>query len=66
MIKDTFTNEYDSITAICFVEKSTESRLTYFQKYILFIIKIFGNNMRKNFIAMLNFCDGDKPNIMNY
>ena len=56
MIKDILTNEYDSITAICFVAKSTET-IFYFQKYALSIMKIFGNDVGENFIPMFTFCD---------
>ena len=67
MIKDTFINECDSINAICFVARSTETRLTTFQKNILSnIMSLFGNDVGENFIAMITFCDGDKPNIISY
>ena len=67
MIKDTFKKECDVITAICFVAKSTETRLTTFQKYIISnVMSLFGNDVGENFIAMLTFCDGNKPNIINH
>jgi hypothetical protein len=66
MIKDTFINECESITAICFVAKSTETRLTTFQKNIISnTMSLFGKNIGENFIAKLTFCDGNIPNIIN-
>ena len=67
MIKNTFTYECDTITAICFVAKSTETRFNDFQKYIFAnVMSLFGNDVAENFIAMLTFCDGDEPRIKNY
>ena len=67
MIRDTFNNECDVITAICFVAKSTETRLTSFQKYIFSnVMGLFGNNVGENFVIMLTFCDGDKPRFVDY
>ena len=56
MIKNIFTNECDYFTAICFVIKSTETRLFSFQKYILSVfMELFGNKIGENFIVMLIF-----------
>ena len=65
MIRETFTNKCNSINAICFVAKSTETRLTDFQKYIFAqVMSLFGNDVGENFIAMLTFSDGQIPNIV--
>ena len=50
MIKNTFTNECDVITAICFVVKSTETRFNSFQKYIFSSHKplLFGKQIEGN------------------
>ena len=67
MIRDTFTNECKTITSICFVAKSTETRFTSFQKIFSNVMGLFGNDVGENFIAMLTICDGDIPKkIVNY
>ena len=64
-IKDFLRVNLNEINAICFVNKSTNNRLTLTQKYILSRIKdIFGHDMQENFIFMLTFCDGGIPNII--
>ena len=53
------------INAICFVAKSTNNRLTQYQKYILNrIMDLFGEDIKENFIFILTFCDGGIPNII--
>ena len=53
------------INAICFVTKSTNNRLTNYQKYILNrVLEMFGDNIKENFIFILTFCDGGIPNII--
>ena len=53
------------INAVCFVTKSTNNRLTIYQKYILNrILEMFGDNIKENFIFVLTFCDGGIPNII--
>ena len=65
MIRETFTKKCDTINAICFVAKSNETRLTDFQKYIFAqVMALFGKDVGENFIAMLTFCDGQVPNII--
>jgi len=65
MIRETFTKSCDTINAICFVAKSNETRLTDFQKYIFAqVMALFGKDVGENFIAMLTFCDGQIPNIV--
>ena len=54
-----------AINAICFVAKSTNNRLTSYQKYILNrILDLFGEDIKENFIFILTFCDGGIPNIL--
>ena len=65
MIRKTFTDDCDTINAICFVAKSNETRLNDFQKYIFAqVMALFGNDVGENFIAMLTFSDGQVPNIV--
>jgi GTP-binding protein EngB required for normal cell division len=53
------------ITAICFVARSSSPRLTPTQKYIFHsILELFGENVASNIIAMLTFCDGENPQVL--
>ena len=66
-MRDNFINECNTITAICFVVKSTEIRFNSFQKYNLSnVMSLFGNDVGENFIVILTFCDGNKSNIVCY
>lgn len=66
MIKDLFNNWIDNINAICFVAKSSDTRLTHTQKYIFSsIISIFGNDIAENFVPMITFADKKKPIIID-
>ena len=61
-IKDAFMNELNSINIICFVVKSSDTRLTSHQNYIFSsVISLFGNDIKKNFITLFTFYDGSKP-----
>ena len=61
-IKDAFNSELNSINTICFIVKSSDSRLTSSQKYIFSsIISLFGQDIKSNFLALLTFYDGNKP-----
>ncbi|EDR28199.1 hypothetical protein, conserved [Entamoeba dispar SAW760] len=65
-IKETFETKVLDLNAICFVAQSSNARLTVNQKYIFNnIINLFGKDVKKNFIAMLTFCDGKKPQAIN-
>ncbi|EDR26952.1 hypothetical protein, conserved [Entamoeba dispar SAW760] len=65
-IKEAFETKVFDLTAICFVAPSSNARLTANQKYIFGnIIDLFGNDVKKNFIAMLTFCDGKTPQVIN-
>ena len=44
--------------------KSSDNRLASCQKYI-FIFDLFGDDMKKVFLAMLTFCDGGKPQVIS-
>ena len=58
-IKDAFMNELNSINAILFVVKSSDTRLTSHQKYIFSsIISLFGKNIKKNFLSLITFSIG--------
>ncbi|EDR23729.1 hypothetical protein, conserved [Entamoeba dispar SAW760] len=65
-IKEAFETKVLDLNAICFVAQSSNARLTLNQQYIFGnIINLFGKDVKKNFIAMLTFCDGKKPQIIN-
>ncbi|GAB1222210.1 hypothetical protein ENUP19_0098G0022 [Entamoeba nuttalli] len=65
-IEETIETKVLDLNAICFVVPSNNVRLTASQKYIFEnIINLFGKDMKKNFIAMFTFCDGEKPQIIN-
>ena len=55
----------DSINSIFFIARESIIRLTVRQKYIFSsIVSLFGNNIADNFVPMLTFCDGNKPQIL--
>ena len=61
-IKDAFMNELNSINTICFIVKSSDSRLTNSQKYIFSsIISLFGQDIKSNFLSLITFYDGNEP-----
>ena len=48
-----------------FYIKSTNSKLTYYQKYVYGrLLDIFGENLKENIIFLLTFCDSGLPNIL--
>ena len=58
-IKNAFMNELNSINTILFAVKSSEHRLTNYQKYIFSsIISLFGKDIKKNFLALITFYNG--------
>lgn len=64
-IADTFKTRLNTINAICFVAQSSNARLTANQRYIFTsILDLFGNDVKENFVAMLTFCDGKEPQIV--
>ncbi|GAB1224260.1 hypothetical protein ENUP19_0182G0001 [Entamoeba nuttalli] len=65
-IEETIETKVSDLNAICFVASSSNVKLTASQKYVFEnIINLFGKDMKKNFIAMFTFCDGEKPQIIN-
>ncbi|BFU24924.1 hypothetical protein conserved [Entamoeba histolytica] len=65
-IKEAFETKVLDLNAICFVAQSSNARLTLSQQYIFGnIINLFGKDVKKNFIAMLTFCDGKTPQVIN-
>lgn len=55
-IKDAFMKELNSLNAILFVVKSSDTRLTSHQKYIFSsIISLFGKDIKENFLALITF-----------
>jgi GTP-binding protein EngB required for normal cell division len=64
-ISDFFLYKTGEINAICLVLKSSDNRLAACQKYIFnCIFDLFGEDMKKVFLAMLTFCDGGKPQVL--
>ena len=58
-IKDSFMNELNSINAVLFVVKSSDTRLSIHQKYIFSsIISLFGKDIQNNFLALFTFYSG--------
>ena len=50
-IKKLFTENINEINAICFILKSTNNKLTYYQKYVYRrLLDIFGENLKENII----------------
>ena len=65
-ISDFFLYKTSNLNAICLVLKSSDNRLAACQKYIFnCIFDLFGEDMKKVFLAMLTFCDGGKPQVLN-
>ena len=65
-IEKVFKEEINNLNAICLVAKSSNARLTVDQKYIFTsILNLFDEDMKKNFIALLTFCDGGIPQIVD-
>ncbi|EMD49139.1 Hypothetical protein EHI5A_247670, partial [Entamoeba histolytica KU27] len=65
-IKEAFETKVLDLNAICFVASSSHVRLTASQRYVFGnIINLFGKDVKKHFIAMLTFCDGEDPQVIN-
>ena len=65
LIEETFRNKIQTLTSVCFVAQSSNARLTSSQKYVFNkVLEIFGNDVAENFIALLTFCDGNEPPIL--
>ncbi|GAB1228272.1 hypothetical protein ENUP19_0391G0001 [Entamoeba nuttalli] len=65
-IKEAFETKVLDLNAICFVASSSHVRLTASQKYVFGnIIDLFGKDVKKHFIAMITFCDGKTPQVIN-
>ena len=65
-LENKFRNEINQINSICFVAQSSNARLIFYQKYIFgTVVGLFGNDIAENFVAMLTFCDGQKPQILS-
>ena len=65
-ISDFFLFKTGEINAICLVLKSSDNRLAACQKYIFnCIFDLFGDDMKKVFLAMLTFCDAARPQVLN-
>ena len=65
-IEKVFKKNNISINAICFLGKSSNSRLTFEQEYISeSITKMFGKDIVNNFLILLTFCDCGKPVVLD-
>ena len=65
-IKRIILDKLNSITCICFIAKSNQSRLTINTKMMLnSILDLFADDVKNNFIFMLTFCDGGKPQYLS-
>jgi len=54
-IKESFMNELNSLNAVLFVVKSSDTRLTIHQKYVFnSIISLFGKDIQNNFLSISN------------
>ena len=61
-----FKEKISNLNAICLVAQSSNARLTVNQKYIFTsILNLFSENMKENFMALLTFCDGRIPQIVD-
>ena len=55
-IKESFMNELNSLNAVLFVVKSSDTRLTIHQKYVFnSIISLFGKDIQNNFLVLVTF-----------
>ena len=61
-IKLWFEKKLDTLDAVCFVIKSTDSRLTSSQKYVFeSILNIFGEDIKNNIFIVITSCDAADP-----
>ena len=61
-----FLEKEKSIFLICFVMKSTNNRITEFQKYVISnILGLFGKDKITNFVLLFTFSDGGEPLFIN-
>ena len=61
-----FLEKEKSIFLICFVMKSTNNRITEFQKYVISnILGLFGKDIITNFVLLFTFSDGGEPLFIN-
>ena len=52
----------DHVDAVCFIVRAGNSRLTQKQQYVFDrILAMFGKDMKKNFLVLFSFSDGQKP-----
>jgi len=65
-IKAFFENVLDSIDAVCFVVKATETRLTDSQNYIFRnVLNLWGKDMKENIFILMTFADGSDPPVLD-
>ena len=65
-ITDFLSHQINEINAICLVLKSGTIGLTHYQHYFFTsIFDLFGENTKDIFFAMITFCDGVKPQVLN-
>jgi len=65
-IKAFFENVLDSIDAVCFVVKATETRLTGSQKYIFnSVLNLWGKDVKENIFILMTFADAEDPPVLD-
>jgi len=65
-IKAFFENVLDSIDAICFVVKATETRLTGSQNYIFnSVLNLWGKDVKDNIFILMTFADAEEPPVLD-
>ena len=61
-----FKESIHSLNAVCFVARSSNARFSTSQKFIFSnILDLFGEDVLKNFIFLITFCDGETPQILS-
>ena len=61
-IEKAFKNDLQTIDAVFFVLKASQSRLTAMQTYVFnSMLRVFGKDIAKNLFLLITFCDGDDP-----
>eukprot|EP01084_Bolivina_argentea_P116797 207459_1 len=65
-IKSFFENVLDSIDAICFVVKATDTRLSASQKYIFnSVLNLWGKDVKENIFILMTFADAEDPQVLD-
>ena len=61
-IEKTFKNDLETIDAVFFVLKASQSRLTAMQTYVFnAMLRLFGKDIASNLFLLITFCDCEEP-----